>query len=128
MALDRLFDTVEAGRGMANWRAAFGEPQVVGDRTLIPVAKVGYGFGLGFGRGISPETDEDEAASPAEGEGGGTGGFASARPLGTLVVTPEEVYFEQTLDEGRINLLRFGVIALLIIQVAATLRAIFNRL
>jgi len=31
--------------------AAFGDPQVVGDKTVIPVAKVGYGFGLGFGQG-----------------------------------------------------------------------------
>lgn len=128
MALDRLFDIVEAARDRANWRAAFGEPQVVGDQTLIPVAKVGYGFGLGFGRGTSPDVEEDEATSPAQGEGGGTGGFVYARPLGTIVVTPEQVYFEPTLDVGKISLLRFGVIALLVIQVAATLRTIFNRL
>ena len=128
MALDRLFDVVEAARDRANWRAAFGEPQVVGDQTLIPVAKVAYGFGLGFGRDTSPDAEENEATSPAEGEGGETGGFVSAQPLGTIVVTPEQVYFEQTLDAGKLSLLRFGVIALLIIQVAATLRTIFNRL
>jgi len=128
MALDRLFDVVEAARDRANWRAAFGEPQVVGDQTLIPVAKVGYGFGLGFGHDMSADAEEDEATSPAQGEGGGTGGFVSARPLGTVVVTPEQVYFEQTVDVGKISLLRFGVLVLLIIQVAATLRTIFNRL
>ena len=128
MALDRLFDVVEAARDGADWRAAFGEPQVVGDQTLIPVARVSYGFGLGFGRGTSPDAEENEATAPAEGEGGGTGGFVSAQPLGTIVVTPEQVYFEQTVDIGKISLLRFGVLVLLIIQVAATLRTIFNRL
>jgi uncharacterized spore protein YtfJ len=135
MALNELFDTVETARSTANWRAAFGEPQVVGDKTLIPVAKVGYGFGLGFGRGTGPvvEADEEraqEADQPetrTEGEGGGTGGFASATPLGTIVVTPEEVYFERAIDVGKIGFVVFGVAAVFFIQLAATLRAIFGR-
>jgi uncharacterized spore protein YtfJ len=126
MVLNRLFDAIETTRERANWRAAFGEPQVVGDRTLIPVAKTTYGFGLGFGRGMAPESEDAEAGTPSEGEGGGTGGFGLARPLGTIVVTPERVYFEQAVDATKIALVGCAVGALLIIQLAATLRAIFG--
>ena len=127
MALNRLFEVVESTRDKASWRAAFGEPQVVGDRTLIPVAKASYGFGLGFGRGVPPETEISEPEAASEGEGGGTGGFASARPLGTIVVTPDRVYFEKTLDASKIALMGCGVAALFIMQVAATSRVIFGR-
>ena len=65
MPLNRLFDAVERVRDTAQWRAAFGEPQVFEDRTVIPVAQVGYGFGLGFGH--PAEIPEDEAVLAAEG-------------------------------------------------------------
>lgn len=125
MVLNRLFDQVEKARETAHWRAAFGEPQVVGDRTLIPVASVGYTFGLGFGQGTGPG-DEEEAPAPT-GEGGGAGGGASARPLGTLVITPEKVYFEETEDTTRIALAGIALAALSSIQLFKTLRAIFGR-
>jgi uncharacterized spore protein YtfJ len=125
MSLDRLFAAVEGFRNAAHWRAAFGEPQVVGDKTLIPVAKVGYGYGIGFGQGTrEPEEEETQAE---EGDGGGGGGTAAAKPLGVIVVTPEEVYFEETADESRIALMGTLVGALLIWQVAKTLRAIFGK-
>ena len=125
MSLDRLFAAVEGFRNAAHWRAAFGEPQAVGDKTLIPVAKVGYGYGIGFGQGTrEPEEEETQAE---EGDGGGGGGTAAAKPLGVIVVTPEEVYFEETADESRIALMGTLVGALLIWQVAKTLRAIFGK-
>lgn len=124
MALNRLFDQVEKARETAQWSAAFGEPQVVGDRTVIPVARVGYTFGLGFGQGTGPA---DEEAPAPTGEGGGAGGGASARPLGTLVITPEKVYFEETEDTTRIALAGIALAALSSIQLFKTLRAIFGR-
>jgi uncharacterized spore protein YtfJ len=69
MSLDKLFESIEQTRETANWQSAFGEPQVVEDKTVIPVAKVGYGFGYGFGSGQAPGEEEDEPVS--EGEGGG---------------------------------------------------------
>jgi uncharacterized spore protein YtfJ len=125
MSLDRLFVAVEGFKDAAHWRAAFGEPQVVGDKTLIPVAKVGYGYGLGFGQGTG-EPEEEGKQAPG-GEGGGGGGTAAAKPLGVIVVTPEEVYFEETADESRIALAGILVGALLIWQFAKTLRAIFGK-
>jgi uncharacterized spore protein YtfJ len=125
MSLNRLFESIEQTREAAQWQAAFGEPQVFDDRTVIPVAQVGYGFGLGFGSGTSPTEEEDEAASVAE--GGGGGGGAQAKPLGALIITPEHVYFEQTMDTGRITMAGIGLGALLILQFAKTLRAIFGR-
>ena len=125
MSLDRMFTAVEGFRDAAHWRSAFGEPQVVGDKTLIPVAKVGYGYGLGFGQGTG-EPEEEGKQAPG-GEGGGGGGTAQAKPLGVIVVTPEEVYFEETADESKIALAGILVGALFIWQFAKTLRAIFGK-
>jgi uncharacterized spore protein YtfJ len=125
MSLNKLFDTIEQARETAHWEAAFGEPQAVEDRIIIPVAQVGYGFGLGFGSGTAPADEEDKPAST--GEGGGGGGGASARPLGVIVVTPESVYFEEVRDEGKIAIFGIGMVTLSIFQVAKTLRAIFGR-
>jgi uncharacterized spore protein YtfJ len=124
MSLNKLFDTVERAREAAHWQAAFGEPQVVEGKTIIPVAQVGYGFGLGFGQGTGP-SEGDEPMS--QGEGGGGGGGASAKPLGVIVVTPEHVYFEETEDVGKIAVLGIAMAALGIFQIAKTLRAIFGR-
>ncbi len=123
MSLNQLFDTVEKARETANWRAAFGEPQVFEDKTIIPVARVGYGFGFGFGSGTGPAEGE-EGAAPG-GEGGGGGGSASAKPLGVIVVTPESAYFEETEDVNKIVLAGIGVAALFLLQLGKTLRAIF---
>ena len=125
MALNRLFDTIDQARETAHWEAAFGEPQAIEDRTIIPVAQVGYGFGLGFGSSTAPADEEGEPAS--SGEGGGVGGGALTRPLGVIVVTPESVYFEEVRDEGKIALFGLAMVTVSIFQVAKTLRAIFGR-
>ena len=126
MSLNRLFDGVTQVRETAHWQAAFGKPQEVEGKTLIPVAQVGYGFGLGFGSAaVEPETKaEPPPAGEGGGEGGGGGGGAVARPLGAFVVTPEYVYFEQVQNDSRIILCSLGVAALFILQLAKTLRAI----
>jgi uncharacterized spore protein YtfJ len=125
MSVNKLFDTIEKARETAQWQAAFGEPQVVEDKTIIPVAQVSYAFGLGFGIGTAPSEEQDQPAST--GEGGGTGGGAQARPLGAIVVTPECVYFEEVRDDGRIAMAGIAMAAFVIFQVAKTLRALFGR-
>ena len=125
MSLNKLFDSVEQARDAANWKSAFGEPQVVDDKTIIPVAQVGYGFGLGFGREGS--ASEDEGDSGAGDEGGGGGGGASAKPYGVIVITPEDVYFEEAQDTSKIAILGIAMTAFAIFQVTKTLRAIFGR-
>lgn len=125
MSLNQLFDTVEKAREAANWRAAFGEPQAAEGITVIPVARVGYAFGLGFGQGTGVPVAEGEPVS--EGEGGGGGGGTSAKPMGAFVITPETVYFEEVEDSTKIAIAGILMMALFILQLALTLRAIFGR-
>jgi uncharacterized spore protein YtfJ len=124
MSLNRVFDTILEAREKADWRCAFGEPQVVEGKTIIPVAEVGYAFGLGFGS--SAGQSEDEEGSAAE-EGGGGGGTAWTRPLGAIVVTPEGVYFEEVRDMTKILLFGMGVGAFSVLQFTKTLRALSGR-
>jgi uncharacterized spore protein YtfJ len=126
MWIDKLFDTIEKARQAASWQSAFGEPQVVEDRTIIPVAQVGYGFGLGFGSVPQPQAETETEEEPVS-RGKGGGGGATAKPLGAIVVTPERVYFEPVEDGGRIALFGIGFAALFVLQLAKTLRAIFGR-
>ncbi|MDD3828485.1 MAG: spore germination protein GerW family protein [Anaerolineae bacterium] len=124
MPLNRLFDAVERVRDTAQWRAAFGEPQVFEDRTVIPVAQVGYGFGLGFGH--PAEVPEDEEVLAAEGQGG-VGGGAMSRPLGAIVVSDDDVYFEEAVDANKIALAGILLAGVIVVQAAATLRALLSR-
>jgi uncharacterized spore protein YtfJ len=124
MSLNRLFETVEQARDTANWRTAFGEPQVVEDKTIIPVAQVRYGFGLGFGSGTG-EADEEGDPVP-EGEGGGGGGGATAKPLGAIVVTPECVYFQETMDVAKVSIAGMILGGFFVFQLAKTLRELLG--
>ncbi len=120
--IERLFDTIEEVQQTAHVSAVFGKPVQVGERTVIPVAKVKYGFGLGFGkRGV----DTGEEGTEAEGASGG-GGIV-ARPIAVIEVTPDRVRVEPVLDEGRIALA--GIFAGLwaIFWSARTLQALFGR-
>lgn len=125
MSLNKFFDTIEAIRETTNWRAIFGEPQKVGDKTIIPVARVRYGFGLGFGG--STGQPEAEGEPPPEGEGSGGGGGVWTEPLGAIVVTPEEVYFEEKRNWGMISLALMVLGGVFLFQLGKTLRVIFGR-
>jgi len=126
MSINKLFDSIEKTREAANWRAAFGEPQEVEGKTLIPVAQAGYGFGLGFGRNApSPEAVEGDEHEEDEGGGGGGGGFS--KPLGTIVVSAEGVSYQPIENENRVALAGIAFGALFIFEVARTLRALFAR-
>jgi uncharacterized spore protein YtfJ len=126
MSVDKLFEAIEQARNAASWQNAFGEPQVMEGRTLVPVSQAGYGFGLGFGQG--PVSTEGEDSEPTTGgEGGGGGGGASVKPLGVIVVTPEDVYFEETMDVGKVSLAGMALVTLAIFQIAKTLRVIFGQ-
>ena len=92
--LDKLLAPFEKAGETAHVRAAFGEPEMVGNKVLIPVAKVRHWFGLGYGEGTSPAEEED--APPDEGKGGGGGSWASAKPLGVLEITAGGTTFVPT--------------------------------
>ena len=125
MSLNRLFEVIEEARETAHWQAAFGEPEIVDDRVVIPVAKVGYGFGLGFGEGVEPPAQEE--ARSATGAGGGGGGSSSAKPLGVIVVDDQGVQFEEAVDATRVALAGIGLAAVTVLQFAITLRAFLRR-
>ena len=125
MSLNKLFESIEKARDAANWKSAFGEPQVVEGRTIIPVAQVGYGFGLGFGRGETAPEAEDSPDGGAE--GGGGGGGASSKPLGVIVITPDDVYFEDVRDDNKVAMMGIALSAFAVLQLAKTLRALFAR-
>jgi uncharacterized spore protein YtfJ len=76
----------------ASVRSVYGDPVVVGNRTVIPVAQVAYAFGGGGGA---------KAESPNG--GGGGGGKVSARPCGALEVTPEGTRFIAFTDRPRMG-------------------------
>jgi uncharacterized spore protein YtfJ len=124
MPLNRLFDAIDRVRDTAQWRAAFGEPLMIEDKTVIPVAQVAYGFGLGFGH--PNEIPEEESVLVAEGQGG-VGGGAMSRPLGAIVVSADDVYFEETVDANKVALAGILLAGVVAVQAAATLRAIFSR-
>jgi len=133
MSLNRLFDTIQQIREGAHWRSAFGDPQTVDETTLIPVANVSYGFGFGFGQPVEVQEkprpgSELEPTTHDEGnEAGGGGGVARSRPMGAIVVTPDEVYFEEAGSYNKVALAGIGLAGWIIFQVALTVREIFGR-
>ena len=84
-------------------RLVYGEPLRVGDRAVIPVARVRLMGGFGFG-----QRDEGDGA----GEGGGGGGVADARPVGFIDVGPNGARYEAIPpSRGRAATLAAGVAA-----------------
>ncbi|MCW3016048.1 MAG: hypothetical protein JWO02_3140 [Solirubrobacterales bacterium] len=68
----------------------YGEPVHVGERVVIPVARVRGAGGGGFGRGGKPGEDM--------GDGGGGGGALEATPAGFIDITPDGVRYEAIPD------------------------------
>lgn len=107
--IQQLLDAFADLRERANVNTCFGEPVTVEERTVIPVASVGYGFGLGMCQGSeigeTEETEEtEEADDAAEMAGSGGGGGMGARPLAAIEVTPEGTRVEPIIDEQKVAL------------------------
>ncbi|MBS1715116.1 MAG: hypothetical protein JST30_12350 [Armatimonadetes bacterium] len=75
----------------ADVNRVFGEPVVIGDRTLIPVARVSAGFGGGMGR-----------KTGTDGTAGGGGGGLEARPMGAIEVTKTGTKYVPVYDPGAV--------------------------
>src|SRR5689334_17374312 len=89
--IDRSSSTANALRSLigqvaGNARAdvAFGTPQVIGQRTLIPVARVIYGYGAGNGDSTKQQ--------------GGAGGGLAVRPFAVVEVTQDQVRIVPIVD------------------------------
>jgi len=98
--IQTLLDSFADMRKKANVNAVFGKPVTAEDRTVIPVAEIGYGFAMGFGQG--PAAEEETAEET--GGGGGGGGGVKARPLAIVEVTPEGTWVKPIVDEQKVTL------------------------
>lgn len=94
-----LSGVLEKIRGTANVEIVFGEPRVIGEKSLIPVAAVSYGFGAGAGGGTS---EPEEGKRAATGGGAGGGGGVRVKPLAVLEVTTETTRLIPVLDYTRL--------------------------
>ncbi len=93
MADENLIENLASSLGQnASVNNVFGEPIRVGDKTIIPVARLAYGFGGGFGQGKKKRnkgevSDESKGQEPA-GKGAGGGGGFNAVAKGIYEITP----------------------------------------
>ena len=84
-------------------RLVYARPLRVGDRAVIPVARVRMMGGFGWGSG----TDQGHPA-----DGGGGGGVLGARPVGFIDVGPEGARYEAIPPpRGRAGTIAAGVAA-----------------
>ena len=95
MADENFIEKVASSLGQnASVKNVFGEPILVGDKTIVPVARLAYGFGGGFGKGKprskkegSSENDSDTDEEKV-GKGAGGGGGFNATAKGVYEITP----------------------------------------
>jgi len=93
--IDDLFTRLEDLQANASVDAVFGQPVTMGEKVVIPIARVTYGFGLGFGEGADQEAGESD---------GGAGAGMRARPLGVIEITPERTRIEPYVNEQAVTL------------------------
>ncbi len=97
--LDKLVATLDGVKDVLTVRRVFGEPTVVGDVTIVPVATVRGGGGGGGGEGVGPGGGQE-----GSGAGGGMGFGVHARPVGVYVIRDGEVTWQPSIDVTRIVL------------------------
>ena len=74
-----VHELVAQVRELLETRSVLGQPVVIGDATILPVASYGFGFGGGSGGGTS--ADEKETGS-----GGGAGAGGGIKPVALVIV------------------------------------------
>ncbi len=109
MSVPDILKTIgENFHSSATVKNVYGDPVSVGDRTVIPVAKVSYGFGGG-----------GAAGEGQQGTGGGGGGRMSAVPVGAIEVTPKGTRFIPFVDW---NKLASGIVGTLVLALIIGVR------
>jgi len=116
MPLGKIKEMMERAAESARVETVYGEARQVGQKTVIPVARVMYGGGGGAGQGKRPEGEE--------GEGGGGGLCVNVKPLGMFVITEKSERWIPVVDVTRVMLAGTVVatFALLTIRKIATSR------
>jgi uncharacterized spore protein YtfJ len=110
-------ENLRGARDALSVRRVFGEPYVVDDVTVIPVARVAGGGGGGGGEGTGPDD--------SGGRGFGTGFGLRAHPVGVYEVRDGRVEWKPTVDVSR--LARGGQVLAGIIAVCITLIVLGRR-
>lgn len=103
-ATDLVSTIAERLTKAAQVNAVFGEPHVIGSKTIIPIAGAGIGFGAGAGK-CKPEKED-----ACEGEGGGGGGGGGAKPIAVLEVTERETRVIPIIDMTKVILASICVV------------------
>ncbi len=111
---------VERIKGSARVETVYGEPITIGDKTVIPVAKVEYAFGVGAGGGTGPALDNGRKVG--SGSGGGGGGVIRVRGIGVIELTAEETRLVPVYDWTRIITTAIAVVGAWMIVRALTRR------
>jgi uncharacterized spore protein YtfJ len=112
--MEILNDVINKLRNFGGVELSFGNPQTLGDLTIIPVARVAYGFGGGSGTSAKKkkkekvhtidETSEEmiehgpEEKPKPESSGMGGGGGMQTTPVGIFVFKKDNVRFYPTLS------------------------------
>ncbi len=100
MPIQDLFDSITQRLGSSgSVRNVYGEPITVGERTIIPVAKIGYGFG----GGAKPAPGQPSGEGAVREEGGGGGGVG-AKPVGVVEIAPQGTRFIPFNDTRRLGI------------------------
>lgn len=99
MEIKNFFDSLaERLSTSGNARSIYGEPVSVGEKTIIPVARVSYGFGGGTGmKGKNRAKGEENVE-----EGVGGGGGVKVAPAGVIEVTKETTRFVSVWSDRKI--------------------------
>jgi len=99
--------------GSASVKQVYGDPIVVGRKTVVPVARVAYFLG---GLGGGGEQKGVVAERPLAGGGGGGGGAVLASPVGALEITETNVRFIRIHDRVEIAKLCLAAGVLLMLR------------
>ena len=84
--------------GSASVKTVYGEPIVVEEKTIIPVARIAYGFGGGVRSGKKGEGGKEQQDRNEEGGGGGL----AASPVGVVEITQEDTRFISIGEERKL--------------------------
>ena len=91
---DNFIERIASGFGQtASVKNVFGEPIEVGDKKVIPVARIAYGFGGGYGEGGKKIQAANSPSEKPFGEGAGGGGGMYARAKGVFEIGPQGTRF-----------------------------------
>lgn len=82
----------------ASVKTVYGDPIVVEEKTIIPVARVAYGFG----GGLRSSNKGEGGTQQKDGGGQGGGGGMAASPVGVVEITQEDTRFISIGEERKL--------------------------